>query len=59
MMSVIGIIMIMIYYYSECDECDYDLLAPEASEASKGAFYLFLGFKWLLLCCEKEVTVVC
>ena len=33
------------------------LLAPEASEASKGAFYLFLGFKWLLLCCE-EVTVI-
>ena len=26
------------------------LLAPKASEASKGAFYLFPGFKWLLLC---------
>ena len=34
------------------------LLAPKASEANKRAFYLCPGFKWLLLCCEKEITVI-
>ena len=34
------------------------LLAPKASEASKGAFYLCPGFKWLLLC-VSEIGYYC
>ena len=40
---------------------DVFLLAPKASEASKGAFYLFLGvvlLKVVTVMHEREVTVV-